>query len=110
MSKTISAKKFINLIEKNNSSEVAFLFKTQSQTQIMETNLNDDLRHFLIKKAEDKTYHDFSVCPANQDSNADEMNENLRHPFDLSDSGVVVSFWDDTDSAQTYTKILLYND
>ena len=109
MSKTkISAKKFINLIELNNSYEAAFLYKTQSQTHITSSILNDDLRHFLIKKAEDKTYHDFSVCPANQDSNADEMKDNLVHPFDLSD-GVVVSFWDDTDSAQTHTKILLYN-
>ena len=107
----ISSKEFIDLIEKNNSYEVAFLFKTQSQTMIMETNLTDELRHLLTKNAEDKTYHDFSVCPANQDSSADEMNENLVHPFDLSDSGVVVSFWDDTDSsAQRYIKILLYND
>ena len=105
----ISAKKFKELIDKNNSYEVAFLYKTQSQTMIMETNLDDDLMHLLIKNAEDKTYHDFSVCPANQDSSADEMNENLVHPFDLSDSGVVVSFWDCTDSAQTYIKILLYN-
>ena len=110
MSKTkISAKEFINLIDLNNSYEVAFLFKTKSQTMIMETNLTDELRHLLKKNAEDKTYHDFSVCPAKDDSNADEMNENLVHPFDLSDSGVVVSFWDDTDSAQTYFKILLYN-
>ena len=109
MSKKISAKEFINLIDLNNSYEVACLCKTQSQTMIMSSNLNDDLRHFLINKAEDKTYHDFSVCPAKDDSNADEMNENLVHPFDLSDSGVVVSFWDDTDSAQTYIKILLYN-
>ena len=105
----ISARKFINFIEKNDSYEVAFLYKTQSQTQIMETTIDDELRHFLIQNAEDKTYHDFSVCPANQDRDADEMNENLVHPFDLSDSGVVVSFWDDTDSAQTYIKILLYN-
>ena len=104
----ISAKQFINLIAKNDSIEVAFLYKTQSQTMISETIINDDLRHFLSNKAEDKTYHDFSVCPANQDSSADEMNENLVHPFDLSDSGVVVSFWDDTD--KTYTKILLYNE
>ncbi len=48
MSKTISAKKFKELIEKNNSYEVAFLYKTQSQTMIMETNLNDDLRHLLM--------------------------------------------------------------
>ena len=53
----------------------------------------------------DKTYYDFEVCPANQDSSADEMNENLRYPpFDLFDSGVVVSFWDCTNSAQTYIK------
>ena len=110
MSKTISAKKFKELIDKNNSYEVAFLYKTQSQTMIMETNLNDDLRHLLMQNAEDKTYHDFSVCPANQDSDGEEMNENLVHPFDVSDHGVVVSFWDDTDSAQTYTKILLYNE
>jgi hypothetical protein len=106
--KKISARKFINLIKKNNSGEVAFYYKTQSQTQIMETIMNDELKHFLIKNAEDKTYHDFSVCPANQDISADEMNENLVHPFDLFYSGVVVSFWDGTDSAQTYTKILLY--
>ena len=110
MNKTkISARKFINLIERNDSCEVAFYYMTQSQTQIMETIINDELRHFLIQNAEDKTYYDFEVCPANQDSSADEMNENLVHPFDLSDSGVVVSFWDGTDSAQTYTKILLYN-
>ena len=105
----ISAKKFINLILKNESIEVAFLFKTQSQTMIMETIINDELRHVLMQNAEDKTYYDFEVCPANQDSSADEMNENLVHPFDLSDSGVVVSFWGGTDSAQTYIKILLYN-
>ena len=105
----ISAKKFINLILKNESIEVAFLFKTQSQTMIMETIINDELRHVLMQNAEDKTYYDFEVCPANQDSSADEMNENLRHPFDLFDSGVVVSFWDCTNSAQTYIKILLYN-
>ena len=105
----ISSKEFINLIDKNNSYEVAFLYKTQSQTMIMETNLNDDLMHLLKKNAEDKTYYDFEVCPANQDRDADEMNENLVHPFDLSDSGVVVSFWDCTNSAQTYIKILLYN-
>ena len=110
MSKTISAKKFKELIDKNNSYEVAFLFKTKSQTMIMETNLTDELRHLLKKNAEDKTYYDFSVCPANQDSNAAEMNENLVHPFDLSDSGVVVSFWDCTNSAQRYIKILLYNE
>lgn len=107
--KKISARKFIDLIEKNDSSEVAFLYKTQSGTQINESIINDELRHFLIKNAEDKTYYDFEVCPANQDSSAAEMNENLRHPFDLFNSGVVVSFWDGTDSAQTYTKILLYN-
>ena len=111
MNKTkISARKFINFIEKNNSYEVAFLYKKQSQTQINESILSDDLIQTLTQKAKDKTYHDFSVCPANQDSNADEMKENLVHPFDVSDHGVVVSFWDDTDSAQTYTKILLYND
>ena len=110
MNKTkISARKFINLIERNDSCEVAFYYMTQSQTQIMETIINDELRHFLIQNAEDKTYYDFEVCPANQDSSADEMNENLRHPFDLFDSGVVVSFWDCTNSAQTYIKILLYN-
>ena len=110
MNKTkISARKFINLIERNDSCEVAFYYMTQSQTQIMETIINDELRHFLIQNAEDKTYYDFEVCPANQDSSADEMNENLRHPFDLFDSGVVVSFWDCTNSAQTYIKMLLYN-
>ena len=106
MKTKISAIEFINFIEKNDSYEVAFLYKKQSGTQINESIINDELRHFLIKNAEDKTYHDFSVCPANQEVDADEMNENLVHPFDLS-SGVVVSFWDD--SAQTYTKILLYN-
>ena len=105
----ISSKEFINLIEKNNSYEVAFLFKMQSQTVIMKTIINDELRHVVMQKAKDKTYYDFEVCPANQDSSADEMNENLRHPFDLFDSGVVVSFWDCTNSAQTYIKILLYN-
>ena len=111
MAKTkISAKKFKELIDKNNSYEVAFLFKTKSQTMIMETNLTDELRHLLKKNAEDKTYYDFEVCPANQDSSADEMNENLVHPFDLSDSGVVVSFWDCTNSEQRYIKILLYNE
>ena len=107
MSKTkISAKKFKELIDKNNSYEAAFLYKTQSQTHITSSILNDDLRHFLIQHTEDKTYHDFSVCPAKDDINADEMKDNLVHPFDLSD-GVVVSFWDDTD--KTHTKILLYN-
>ena len=108
MNKTkISARKFINFIEKNDSYEVAFLYKKQSQTQINESILSDDLIQTLTQNAENKTYYDFEVCPANQDSDADEMNENLVHPFDLFNSGVVVSFWDD--SAQTYTKMLLYN-
>ena len=51
MNKTkISAKKFINLIEKNDSYEVAFLYKTQSGTQIMETIINDELKHFFNAK------------------------------------------------------------
>ena len=102
MNKTkISARKFANLLARNNNYEAAFYYMTQSGTH--------DLIQTLTQKAKDKTYYDFEVCPANQDSSADEMNENLRHPFDLFDSGVVVSFWDCTDSAQTYIKILLYN-
>ena len=111
MNKTkISARKFANLLARNNNYEAAFYYMTQSGTQINESILSDDLIQTLTQKAKDKTYYDFEVCPANQDMDADEMNENLVHPFDLSDSGVVVSFWDDTDSAQTYTKILLYNE
>ena len=105
----ISAKEFIDLIEKNNNYEAAFYYKTQSQTQINESILSDDLIQILTQKAKDKTYYDFEVCPANQDSDSAEMRDNLVHPFDLFDSGVVVSFWDCTNSAQTYTKILLYN-
>ena len=111
MNKTkISARKFANLLARNNNYEAAFYYMTQSGTQINESILSDDLIQTLTQKAKDKTYYDFEVCPANQDRDADEMNENLVHPFDLSDSGVVVSFWDDTDSAQAYTKILLYNE
>ena len=111
MNKTkISARKFSNLLARNNNYEAAFYYMTQSGTQINESILSDDLIQTLTQKANDKTYYDFAVCPAKRDSDADEMNENLVHPFDLSDdSGVVVSFWDGTDSAQTYTKILLYN-
>ena len=110
MNKTkISARKFSNLLARNNNYEAAFYYMTQSGTQINESILSDDLIQTLTQKANDKTYYDFEVCPANQDRDADEMNENLVHPFDLVDSGVVVSFWDGTDSAQTYTKILLYN-
>ena len=110
MNKTkISARKFINLIERNNSYEAAFYYSSQSGTQITESTMDDELMRALAQKAKDKTYYDFEVCPANQDSSAEEMNENLRHPFDLFDSGVVVSFWDCTNSAQTYIKILLYN-
>ena len=110
MNKTkISARKFANLLARNNNYEAAFYYMTQSGTQINESILSDDLIQTLTQNAKDKTYYDFEVCPANQDSSADEMNENLRHPFDLFDCGVVVSFWDCTDSAQTYIKILLYN-
>ena len=111
MNKTkISARKFINLLARNNNYEAAFCYMTtQSGTHINESILSDDLIQTLTQKAKDKTYYDFEVCPANQDSSSDKMKENLVHPFDLSDSGVVVSFWDGTDSAQTYIKILLYN-
>ena len=110
MNKTkISARKFANLLARNNNYEAAFYYMTQSGTQINESILSDDLIQTLTQKAKDKTYYDFSVCPANQDSDSAEMRDNLVHPFDLSDSGVVVSFWDGTDSAQTYIKILLYN-
>ena len=110
MNKTkISARKFANLLARNNNYEAAFYYMTQSGTQINESILSDDLIQTLTQKAKDKTYYDFEVCPANQDSSADEMKDNLRHPFDLFDSGVVVSFWDCTNSAQTYIKILLYN-
>ena len=110
MNKTkISTRQFINLLARNNNYEAAFYYMTQSGTQINESILSDDLIQTLTQNAEDKTYHDFSVCPANQDRSADEMNENLVHPFDVSDHGVVVSFWDCTDSAQIYIKILLYN-
>ena len=108
MNKTkISARKFINLLARNNNYEAAFW---QSGTQINEFILSDDLIQTLTQKAKDKTYYDFEVCPAKRDSDADKMNENLVHPFDVFDSGVVVSFWDRTDSAQTYTKMLLYNE
>jgi SPP1 family predicted phage head-tail adaptor len=84
MNKTkISARKFINLLARNNNYEAAFYYMTQSQTQINESILSDDLIQTLTQNAKDKTYYDFEVCPANQDSSADEMNENLRHPFDL---------------------------
>ena len=112
MNKTkISARKFANLLARNNNYEAAFYYMTQSGTQINESILSDDLIVTLTQKAKDKTYYDFEVCPANQDSSSDEMNEKLRHPhpFDVFDSGVVVSFWDCTNSAQTYIKILLYN-
>lgn len=110
MNKTkISTRQFINLLARNNNYEAAFYYMTQSGTQINESILSDDLIQTLTQKAKDKTYYDFEVCRANQDSSADEMNENLVHPFDLFNSGVVVSFWDCTDSAQIYIKILLYN-
>ena len=109
MKQKISARKFENLLERNNSYEAAFLYTTMSQTQITEGTISDDYVRDMAQKAKDGTYYDITLCPANQDKDADEMNDNLRHPFDLFETGVVVSFWDCSDQNQTYTKILLVN-